>query len=213
MRLRNGEDGYGLITRALHWLTVVAIVAQFTVGWTMDADAPADLADDRVDAFEEGGEERAEAEGEAAEEEFEAEVERREAALDDDALSGVLGDLVNGSGFRDGLQGIEVHLLVGMLVALLGLARLIWRRTTPLPPWAPHLSDRERTVEAWLEKALLGLMLLVPGTGLVLLVGSDDLLAVHVAAQVTLLAVVAGHVSLVLRHTVVRRNRHLARML
>jgi cytochrome b561 len=36
---------------------------------------------------------------------------------------------------------------------------------------------------------------------------------VHVAAQSTLLGAVALHVGRVLRHTVVRRNRHLARML
>ncbi len=36
---------------------------------------------------------------------------------------------------------------------------------------------------------------------------------VHVAAQFVSLGAVAGHVGLVLTHTVVRRNRHLARML
>jgi cytochrome b561 len=39
------------------------------------------------------------------------------------------------------------------------------------------------------------------------------MLPVHVAAQVALLASVAVHVGLVLKHTVVRRNRHLLRML
>ena len=41
MRLRNGEHGYGVVTKFLHWLTVAAIAGQFAVGWTMEADDPA----------------------------------------------------------------------------------------------------------------------------------------------------------------------------
>jgi cytochrome b561 len=36
---------------------------------------------------------------------------------------------------------------------------------------------------------------------------------VHVTAQVVFLGVIALHIGLVLKHTVVRRHRHLARML
>ena len=36
MPLRNGEHGYGSVTKWFHWLTVVALVAQFTVGYVMD---------------------------------------------------------------------------------------------------------------------------------------------------------------------------------
>ena len=36
MRLRNGEHGYGVVTKTLHWLTVAAIIAQFAVGLTID---------------------------------------------------------------------------------------------------------------------------------------------------------------------------------
>ncbi|MET0756715.1 MAG: cytochrome b/b6 domain-containing protein [Mycobacterium sp.] len=43
--------------------------------------------------------------------------------------------------------------------------------------------------------------------------GSTDWLAVHVAAQLLLLAVIAVHIGLVLKHTVVRRDRQLRRML
>ena len=42
---------------------------------------------------------------------------------------------------------------------------------------------------------------------------STDWVAVHVTAQVLLLTVIVAHVGLVLKHTVVRRHRHLARML
>ena len=31
------EPAYGLVTRVLHWLTVVALLAQFTIGYTLDA--------------------------------------------------------------------------------------------------------------------------------------------------------------------------------
>ena len=60
---------------------------------------------------------------------------------------------------------------------------------------------------------LLVLLVVVPATGLLLVAGSDDLLPVHVAAQIALLAAVAVHVGLVAKHTAVRRNRHLGRML
>ena len=36
--LRNGPEGYGSLTKALHWATVLALVAQFTVGYLMDPD-------------------------------------------------------------------------------------------------------------------------------------------------------------------------------
>jgi cytochrome b561 len=35
VRLRNDERGYGLVTKSLHWLTVLALVGQFTVGYAM----------------------------------------------------------------------------------------------------------------------------------------------------------------------------------
>ena len=38
MGARNGPDGYGWVGKGLHWLTVLALTAQFTVGWLMDAD-------------------------------------------------------------------------------------------------------------------------------------------------------------------------------
>jgi cytochrome b561 len=184
MPLLNGSHGYGVVTKVLHWSTVLAIVAQFVIGLTMDADAMSARAEERVEAFEERGEERAEGVGEAAEERLEAEVERREEAVDaaeESARIEVLEDVVTGTAFRGGVTGLEAHLMVGFVVLLLGLARIVWRRATPLPPWAEHLDDRERTLESWLEKALLG--------------------------------VIGLHVALVVKHTVVRRHRHLSRML
>lgn len=198
MRLRNGAHGYGVVTKVLHWMTVLAITAQFLIGLTMDADAVSDRADEQVETFEERGEERADGLGEAAEERFEAEVERREEAADAIGYSG---------------GGFEAHRTVGLLVLVLGLLRLVWRRTTPLPPWAEHLSARERRVESWLEKALLALLLVVPLSGLQLVLGNDDAVWFHVATQIALVIVIGLHVGLVLKHTVLQRDRHLSRML
>jgi cytochrome b561 len=35
IRLRNDARGYGLVTKSLHWITVLALVAQFTIGYSM----------------------------------------------------------------------------------------------------------------------------------------------------------------------------------
>jgi cytochrome b561 len=216
MVLRADVDGYGSIPKVLHWLTVVAIALQFVVGLSMDTDSAADRAQERVDAFEDRGEREAKGKGEVAEERFEAEVERREDAVD--ALERSVGsrelrDVVTGDALRDRLTGVELHVLMGLAILGLGAARLLWRRVASLPPWAEHLSATERTFQAWLEKALLALLLVVPSSGLLLALGGADLLPLHIAAQVALVVAVALHVGLVLKHTVVRRNGHLARML
>jgi cytochrome b561 len=68
-------------------------------------------------------------------------------------------------------------------------------------------------MEARLEKALLALLVAVPATGLLLVAAGDDWLPVHIAAQIAFLIAIAAHVGLVVKHTLFRRNRHLARML
>lgn len=216
MNWRGGEHGYGAVAKLLHWLTVLAIAAQFAIGYGMDPGAAADRADERVDAFEDRGEERAEAGGEAAEERFEAEVERREGAveaLEQSPGSQALADVVTGAAFQDGLSGVEAHVLIGITIMALGLVRLLWRRFSPLPPWAAYLSAAERAFGSTLEKVLLVLLLVVPGSGLLLVLGGGGLLWVHVTAQMALLVAVTLHVGLVLKHTVVHRRGHLSRML
>jgi cytochrome b561 len=217
MHLRNGEHGYGVVTKVLHWLTVAAIAGQFAVGWTMDADdAALKREDERIDQLEELGEEQAEEQGEAAEEAFENEIGRLRDELDareDDYVSAAFADLFSGDLLAGGLSGPELHVLLGLSIMLLGLVRVVWRARTPLPPWADHLGPGERRLEARLEKALLTLLFVVPATGLLLVAASTDWLPVHVAAQIVFLGVIAVHVGLVLKHTVVRRHRHLRRML
>jgi len=40
LRLRNSDRGYGLVTKTLHWLTAMALLAQFLVGyWMSNVDA------------------------------------------------------------------------------------------------------------------------------------------------------------------------------
>lgn len=205
MRLRNGAHGYGAVTKALHWLTVLAVTGQFAVGLTMaDEDAALELEKDRIDQFEEFVEEQ----GEATEEYFENEIDRMEDALDtreDNYFAGAFADA--------GLSLPEVHVLLGVSIMVLGLLRVLWRMATPLPPWAEYLSTGERRAQALLEKALLTLLFVVPLSGLLLIAVGDDWLALHIAAQLVLVAAIALHVGLVVRHTIVRRNRHLARML
>lgn len=205
MRLRNGEDGYGAVTKTLHWLTVLAVTGQFAVGLTMaNEDAVLELEKDRIDRFEEFVEEQ----GEAGEEYFENEIDRLEDALDtreDNYFAGAFAE--------PGLSLPEVHVLLGISIMVLGLMRVLWRMATPLPPWADYLSTGERRLTSWLEKALLTLLFVVPLSGLLLIAVGDDWLPLHIAAQVVLLAAIALHVGLVVKHTLVRRNRHLARML
>jgi cytochrome b561 len=216
MQLRNGAHGYGVVTRFLHWLTVAAILGQFVVGYTMDFDEASDRAKDRFKDEADRLEEDAEGRGEAAEEQVEADIEAREDTLDagkDHQASEVFSDVLTGNAYSDGLSLPELHVSLGLFVLVLAAVRLVWRRTTPLPPWAEHLSAGERRLEGRLEKLLLALLFVVPATGLLLVAAGDDWLPVHVAAQIVFLVAIAAHVGLVLRHTVVRRNRHLARML
>jgi cytochrome b561 len=210
---RNGEHGYGWVTKLMHWATVVVLATQFAVGWSLSDDA----YDARADALEERWENRVEITiDERSEEEAEAELERRLDALEereDEFVTAAFEDVVALRFLGDGVTSAEVHVVLGLLVLALGLVRLAWRSLTPLPPWAEHLSASERRWESGLEKLVLAMLLVVPCTGLLLVLGEEDWLPVHVTAQVFLLAGVALHVGLVLRHTVVRRDRHLARML
>lgn len=217
MRLRNDEHGYGAVTKTLHWLTVAAIAGQFAVGWTMEADdASLEHEKDRIEQFEESGEDQAKRQGEAAEERFENEIDRLEDELDareDNYVTDAFSDVFAGRFADDVVSLPEIHVLLGLSIIVVALVRVVWRTTTPLPPWADHLSEGERRLEASLEKVLLTLLFVVPGTGLLLIAAGGDWLALHIAAQLALLTAIALHVGLVLKHTVVRRHRHVARML
>ena len=80
MPLRNGEHGYGLVTKTVHWGTLLLMAVQFTIGYGMDAEAETDRADDRLDAREDA----CESENDAAEDRCEDAVDRQEDAVKDD---------------------------------------------------------------------------------------------------------------------------------
>lgn len=108
---------------------------------------------------------------------------------------------------------LTAHVLLGVTIIVLGIVRLAWRRLTPLPPWAPTLTARERRLAHRTESALYWLTFLVPATGLALLTTGDDVLLVHIAAHVAFFAALALHVGLVLKHQFIDRDRLLRRML
>ena len=171
MTARNGPAGYGWVTKGLHWLTVLAVGAQFSIGYLMDADDSG-----RGRGRGRGGE----------------------------SGHGRGGDE---SGYLDDPETlVRVHVALGLTIIALAVTRLAWRRVARLPPWSEHLAERERRLAHWTERALLGLLLVVPLTGLALVaVGDDDVLPFHVAAHVAFFVALVAHLSTNLRPGVLRR--------
>ena len=108
---------------------------------------------------------------------------------------------------------LQVHVVLGVTILVVTLLRIVWRRTTPLPPWAPGLSAGERRLAHATETTLYVCLLVMPATGLTLLLVDDDLLPLHVASHVVFFVALALHVGLVLKHQLVDRDRLLNRML
>jgi len=165
MRLRNGEHGYGVVTKSLHWLTVLAITAQFVVGYTMEAD----------DSGRGRGRGRSGESGRG-----------RGRGGDDDDL------------FTGGFDLLDLHVVLGLAILALALLRVLWRSTTPLPPWDPSLTATQQRLVHATEVCLLSLLFVVPLTGLALVLGDDDLLAIHIAAHVAFFVALAAHLTMVL---------------
>lgn len=197
LRLRNGEHGYGLVTKALHWLTVLALLAQFALGYLMSSDLVEDLIG------EEGG-------GRG----------RGRSGEDGGQGRGRGGDELDGEAL------LPFHIAVGVSILVLALIRLVWRRTTPLPPWAETLPVRERRLATVVERVLYTLLFVMPltGLGLVLLsgedwdladgrevsaplelLGDDLLLGLHVASHVAFFLTLAVHLTLVTKNRLVGR--------
>ncbi len=196
MRLRNGDHGYGVVTKSLHWLTVLAIGGQFAVGYTMDTDGgrdaecdpPGEDADDLTDAEEERLD--------RLEDRCEAEQDRLDPEADD-AVGAAWSDLGSGDLFSGGLSLPELHVLLGLVIIAVGVLRLLWRRTTPLPPWDERLTTANQRLVHATEVALLSLQFLVPATGILLVAGSGDLVTLHVAAHLAFFAALAAHLGMV----------------
>lgn len=107
---------------------------------------------------------------------------------------------------------LTVHVVLGLTILTLAVARLVWRRVTPLPPWAPDLSSTEKVIATWTERSLYLCLILIPLTGLSLLLVSDDLLALHVASHLLFFATLTAHLALVLKHQLLDRDHLLQRM-
>jgi cytochrome b561 len=184
VKLRNDGEGYGLVTKTLHWLTVVALIAQFVIGYLLDDD---------------GGHGRGRGRGRG-----EDSGHGRSRGGDDDFPLGFgVGD--------DSL--VTVHVILGLTILTLAVTRLAWRRATSLPAWAPGLSSTERKLATWTERALYACLVLMPLTGLSLLLVSDDLLVLHVTTHIVFFAALAAHLGLVLKHQLITQDRLLNRML
>ena len=170
--MANEARAYGATTRALHWVTVLALLTQFVVGYLLDV--------------EDSGRGRGRGRGDGS-------GRGRGGGGDDDSAL----DL--------GWNLLTAHVSLGLLIVLLAVLRVLWRRVAGLPPWAEALSEGERRLVTATEKVLLALLFVVPVTGLALVLSDDDLLPVHVAAHIAFFAVLAAHVGLVLRRGLLPR--------
>lgn len=106
-----------------------------------------------------------------------------------------------------------VHVVLGVTILTLAVIRVVWRLTTPLPPWATTLSRRERTIAHWTERALYASMFLIPLSGLWMVVtDDDDLVGVHIAAHIVFFVAITAHLGLVLKHQLIDRDHLIRRM-
>lgn len=207
MPLRNGEHGYGLVTKALHWSTVLAVAGQFAVGYRMDADG--DVADRECDPAGEdrSGGDTGDAEDERLdqiEEQCEAGQERREEHAED-GVGTAWSDLASGDILADGVTLTELHVLLGILIIALATLRVAWRRATPLPPWDPRLTPTDQRLVHATEVTLLTLLFVVPATGIALVLGADGWLPLHIAAHIGFFAALAVHLAVVIGKRLVPR--------
>jgi cytochrome b561 len=174
----NEARAYGATWRWLHWLTVLALGTQFTIGYVMDAD----------DSGHGRGRGRGRGRGEGS-----GHGRGHGHGGDDDSLLG------------NGWNLVTTHVSLGVLILLLAVTRLVWRRASGLPPWSESLSARGPRHVGLTERVLLGLLLVIPVTGLALVLGDDDWLPLHVTAHIAFFVALAAHVGLVLRRGLLPR--------
>lgn len=183
MSLLNSPQGYGSLTKACHWLIAALFAFQYLAGWLMT----------RMSA--------------------------------------------EGSAFGLGQASwYNWHKSIGLVALAIALVRLANRRLGELPPWAPTLSDGEKRFIHRAEQLMYLAMLVMPLSGFMYVmaggygvhlfgrwhlpnvIGVWPLAAscaklIHQISAIGLAAAVAGHVSLVAWHQIVRRDGFLWRML
>ena len=131
-----------------------------------------------------------------------------------------------GKGRGDGDERLVfAHAWLGAAILVVALVRIVWRTTTPLPPWDERLTEGDRRVERLAELVLYSLLVLTPASGLALLylsgeerevadgewlppfdlLGDGPLLALHVTCHIALYATLAVHVAIALRRRTLGR--------
>lgn len=100
---------------------------------------------------------------------------------------------------------VTVHVVLGVSILLLAAVRLWWRRRSTLAPWAPQLSATGRAVEHKVEVVFYALLVLIPLSGLWLVLVDDDAVILHVSAHLVFFVGLAIHVGLVVKHRLLRR--------
>ena len=109
---------------------------------------------------------------------------------------------------EDSLLGngrVTTHVALGVLILLLAVTRVAWRRASGLPPWSDALSARDQRLVVLTERVLLTLLFVTPVTGLALVLGDDDWLPLHVTAHIAFFVALAAHVGIVLRRGLLPR--------
>ena len=128
------------------------------------------------------------------------------------------------------------HKSIGLIALGVAMLRYTWRKTTPLPDWAPNLSQREKKTIHWVEKILYLSMFLMPISGFVFvmtggygvnffgqwqlpnLLGENATIApiaqwTHRITAWLIVFTLFTHWGLGIRHQIVHRDRYLQRML
>lgn len=138
-------------------------------------------------------------------------------------------------GFTQGVL-YNWHKSIGLVVLLVVLLRLTWRRTTRLPDWAESLSEWEKNASHWIENTLYVAMFVMPISGYLFVMSGDygvmlfgrialpnpigkiETMAeitrwLHIITGWVILITLVCHVGLGLKHQLINRDRFLNRML
>ncbi len=134
------------------------------------------------------------------------------------------------------LSQIGFHKSLGLLILMIVVLRIIWRRISTLPDWAETLTERERNRSHWIERLLYFVMIFKPLSGITLAMadgqsipffglftipsftGESEVLFTislifHIVTGLTFFVVWFAHIGLVLKHQFGKRDRLLNRML
>ena len=104
-------------------------------------------------------------------------------------------------------------MLLGLLILALAVLRVLWRSLPRCRRGRRRYGKVERTLEALAREGAAPAAVPHPDHRAAALTGQDDWLALHIGAHIAFYVVVGLHIALVLKHTVIQRDRHLARCL